>query len=114
MPDFDVTVTGEVHGAGGDAGGKSANPMTISPRKKTVKRSKLTKAKSFTIKVKKAKGKVTYKALKKAKKAGIKVSKKGKVTIPKNCKKGTYKIRVRAAGNEDYRAKNSYVVIKIK
>ena len=42
------------------------------------------------------------------------MTKKGKVTIPKNCKKGTYKIRVRAAGNEDYRAKNSYVVIKIK
>jgi uncharacterized membrane protein len=57
---------------------------------------------------------VTYTALKKAKKAGIKVTKKGKVTIPKNCRKGTYKIKVRAAGNKNYKAKTLYTVITVK
>ena len=99
---------------GGYTPEKSSNTLTISPKKKTVKRAKLTKAKSFKITAKNAKGKVTYTALKKAKKAGIKVTKKGKVTIPKNCRKGTYKIKVRAAGNKKFKAKTLYTVITVK
>jgi hypothetical protein len=93
---------------------KAENPLTIKTGKKTYKRSKLTKKRSFKIGAKNAQGKVTYTALKKAKKAGIKVTKKGKVTIPKNCKKGTYKIRVNAAGNKNYKAKNINVTVQVK
>ena len=116
MPDCDITLTGEVRGAGSDDSDDiiEQNTLTISPKKKTLKRAGLTKAKSFTIKAKNAKGKVTYTALEKAKKAGIKVTAKGKVTIPKNCKKGTYKIRVRAEGNEKFKAKTLYKVITVK
>lgn len=93
---------------------KAPNPMTVSPMAQTYRKDALTKEKSFAIKVKNAKGKVTYKAHSTARKAGIKVTKKGIVTIPKNCKKGTYKIRVLANGTRNYKAKGYYVVITVK
>lgn len=93
---------------------KKANPLKLTVTKKTFKKSSLTKAKSFNIGVTKAQGKVTYTLDKKAKKAKIKVSSKGKVTIPKTCKKGTYKITVTAAGNENYQAGKKTVTIVVK
>lgn len=91
------------------------NPMTIGTASKTFKASSLKKsAKTFSIGVKKAKGKVTYTLNKKAKTAKIKVSKKGKVTVPKKCEKGTYKIVVKAAGTSKYAASKKTVTITVK
>ena len=39
---------------------------------------------------------------------------KGKVTVPKNCKAGTYTITVRAAGNNNYRSASKAVTINVK
>ena len=61
-----------------------------------------------------AKGKVTYKASSKAKKAGISVTKAGLVTVPKSCGKGTYKIRVFADGTQNYKAMRYYVTVTVK
>ena len=93
---------------------KKANPIRIRVSKKTFSRKKLKKAKTFLIGVRKAKGKVTYTLNRKAKKAKIKVNKKGKVTVPKKCRKGTYKITVNAAGNRKYKAGRKIVTIKVK
>ena len=94
---------------------KAANPMTLSVTKKTYSRSKdLSKKKSFKIGVKNAEGSVGYTPDSKAKKAGIKVTKKGKVTVPKKCKKGTYKITVTASGNDGYEAGEADVTVKVK
>jgi hypothetical protein len=49
-----------------------------------------------------------------AKKAGIKVTTTGKVTVPKLCKKGTYTIAIKAAGNANFKAASKTVTIKIK
>jgi len=93
---------------------KKANPLKLTVTKKTFRRSALKNAKSFNIGVKKAQGKVTYTLNKKAKKAKIKVTRKGKVTLPKNCKPGTYKITVKAAGKGVYKAGKKKVTIVVK
>ena len=93
---------------------KSANTLKVSPASKTYKRAKLTTAKVFKIKAKYAKGKVTYTLDNKAKKANIKVTKNGKVTVPKYCKRGTYKITVKAAGTNDYNPGTKIVKISVK
>ena len=56
---------------------------------------------------------MVYKAGLRAKKAGISVNKKGKVKIPKKCARGTYTLKVRAAGTANYKAKSLKVKIKI-
>ena len=93
---------------------KADNPLTVKVGSKTYKRSKLGKKKSFKIGAANAQGKVTYAISKNAKKAGIKVSKKGKVTVPKNCRKGTYKITVKAAGSKNYKEGIKTVTVKVK
>ena len=93
---------------------KKKNTIKIKVTSKTYKRSKLKKAKTFSIGVSKAKGKVTYSLNQAAQKAKIKVTAKGKVTVPKKCKKGTYKITVKAAGNKNYKAGSKNVTIKVK
>lgn len=93
---------------------KANNPLKIKVSKKTFKRNKLKKAKTFKIGVSKGKGKVTYTLDKKAKKAKIRVSAKGKVTIPKKCRKGTYKIIVKATGNRYFKAGKKTVKIVVK
>ena len=94
---------------------KSANPLKLKKKSWKCKASKLKKNKAFfKIKVKKAQGKVTYQLSKKAKAAGIKVTKKGKVYLPKRCKKGTYKITVQAAGNKNYKARSKIVKVTVK
>ncbi|MBR1741255.1 MAG: hypothetical protein IJ733_05170 [Lachnospiraceae bacterium] len=74
----------------------------------------LTKKQSFRIGVKKAQGTVTYTLDNKAKKAKITVSKKGIVTVPKKCKKGSYTITVTAKGNANYLSGKKKVTIKVK
>ena len=93
---------------------KASNPMTVSPNALTFKKDALTKGIYFAIKVENAKGKVTYKAYSKARKAGIRVTKAGFVTIPKHCKRGTYKIRVLAHGTQNYKARRYYVTVTVK
>lgn len=85
---------------------KGANTMKVSPSVKKLKRGA-----SFKIKVKKAKGKVTYKSKSKF----VKVSKKGKVTLSKKARKGKrYKVVVKAAGKGGYRAASKTVKIKAR
>ena len=95
---------------------KLTNPMKLKTASKTLKYKTLkSKKQSFTIAFKtKAQGTVTYTLNSKAKKAKIKVSAKGKVTVPKGCKKGTYKITVKAAGNSKYKALSKTFTIKVK
>ena len=48
------------------------------------------------------------------KKAGISVTKKGKVSVSPKCKKGTYKITVSAKATADYQAAKMQVKVKVK
>ena len=98
---------------------KKANTMTVTSVNKTYKAKKLKKkARSFTaITVKKSQGKVTMTAKPvnaKAKKA-LKFN-KGKITVAKKTKKGTYqmKVTVKAAGNGAYNAKAVVKTITVK
>ena len=91
------------------------NPLKLKSSRKTYKVSLLKKKKkTFKIKTSAAEGNIFYTINKAGRKAGIKVSAKGKVTIPKKCKKGTYKITVTASGNENYSSGSKTFVIKIK
>lgn len=82
-------------------------------KKRKVKAKKVRK-KTIKIKLKvkaTGKGKIKYKRVSKK----LKVSKKGKVTIRKGTKKGTYKIKVKALGNGNYKAtKWKKIKIRIK
>lgn len=73
------------------------------------------KAVSFSISAK-AKGKITYAVTKypASGKKYIKVSKKGKVTLKKKAKKGTYIITVTAAETAQYKKATKKVTIKVK
>lgn len=93
---------------------KAANPMKLKVTERTFARKKLTKKATFSIGSKKAVGKVSYRLSKTAKKAKIKVSRTGKVTIPKKCKKGVYLIAVRAEGNKNYKSASKTVIIRVK
>ncbi len=86
---------------------------------KKLKKKNLT-VKAFTLK--NAKGKVSYKLIKKGTSAKIwkylKISKKGVITVKKwkKAKKGTYsiKITITAAGNKNYKKGSKTATIKIK
>lgn len=102
---------------------KGTNPIKAKAKTVKVKASKLRRKAqrvktSKAFKVRKAQGAVTYKLVKRDSKAGkkIKVSKRGKVTIKKGLKRGTYKVKVKvtAAGNVDYMARSKKVTLKIK
>ena len=94
---------------------KADNTLTIKKAKATYKASSLKKArKTFRIGAENARGTLTYTPNAKAKKAGITVTKKGLVTIPRGCRAGTYKITVKAAGNKNYRKSTKTVTIKVK
>ena len=67
------------------------------------------------IRIKNAKGSLTFYKVKGNKK--IKINKKtGKLRVKKGLRKGTYKVKVRvnAAGNENYKAASRTVTFKIK
>ena len=109
---------------------KAANPMKLKPKTARIKYKKL-KKKTQTIKrakvvtVSKAKGNPTYKLVsakkgKKNFKKKFKINAKtGNVTVKKGLKKGTYKIKikVKAAGSDNYKAsawKNVTFKVKVK
>lgn len=100
--------------------GKAANTLKVSGKTASVKYKKLKKKKQTAavkkvLKVSGAKGKVTYK--KKSGNKKITVSKtNGKVTVKKGLKKGTYKVKVKvkAAGNSNYKAVTKTVTFRIK
>lgn len=95
---------------------KKANTIEVKVKSINVKSKKLRKNK-LTVKaisVKNAQGKVSYK-----KHSGSKllsVTKKGKITIKKGIRKGTYKIKIRitAAGTPRFRKASKLVTVKIK
>lgn len=106
---------------------KSANPLKVKTKADLlkVKYSKLRKKnqaikRSKAITVSKAKGTVRYRLLSVSKKRYSKyfnVNKKtGRITIKKGLRKGTYKLRikVRAAGNSQYKAATGIVTVKIR
>lgn len=89
---------------------KASQPIKVSPAKKSYKASALKKkAKKFNIKVKKAKGKVTCTSNSKS----VTVNGKGKVTVAKGIKKGTYKVTVTAAETSTHAKATQTVVIRI-
>lgn len=96
---------------------KAANPAKVKASTKTVKYSKAKKKaqKVTSLKVTNAQGKVTYKKSSGNKKLTVD-KKTGKVTVKKGTKKGTYKIKVKvsAAGNNNYNAFSKTVTIKVK
>ena len=89
---------------------KASQSIKVSPAKKSYKASALKKkAKKFNIKVKKAKGKVTCTSNSKS----VTVNGKGKVTVSKGIKKGTYKVTVTAAETSTHAKATQTVVIRI-
>lgn len=103
---------------------KKANNFILKASKKTVKAKKL-KKKSITfkaIKVKNAKGKITYAKVRSGSTKSVfkklKIKKKsGKITLKKGkYKKGTIKLNVKvtAKGNSKYKSKTKSIVVKIK
>ena len=105
---------------------KKPNTLRVKAKKQTVKFAKLKKKKRTIalkkwVSVRKAQGKVTYRlsSAKKGKKSFkkyFKVAKNGKITIKKGLKKGKYKVKIKviAAGNNEYAAKTVTVTVKIK
>lgn len=99
---------------------KAKNPIVAKARTVKVKAAKVSKksvklARKKAITLKKAQGKVTYKKVKGTKKIAV-ATKTGKVTVKKGIKKGTYKVKVRvtAAGNNNYKKRTRVVVFKVK
>lgn len=103
---------------------KSANPIKVTAKTKTVKAKKLKKKaqKIKPLKVKNAKGKVSYKLVKgkisKKIRKLVKINSKGVITIKrwKKAKKGMYKINVKisAKGNSEYKKKTITKTVKLR
>lgn len=94
---------------------KAVQKLKVTPAKKVFKVAKVKKAaKKYSLKVRGAKGELSYSIAKAAKKAGIFVSAKGKVTVKKGTKKGVYKITVKAAKTRAYKAASKTVKVVVK
>ena len=98
---------------------KAANTMTVKKLSKSVSAKKLKSSKRVVapLKVSKNKGKVTYAKVKSGSSAKLSINKKtGKVTVKKGTKAGTYKIKVKvkAAGNANYKAMTKTVTVAVK
>lgn len=102
---------------------KGANTLSAKAKSVKVKRSKLRKrtqkiGKSKAFSVKKARGAVKFSVVKydRVAKKRIKVSKTGVVTVKKGLRKGLYKlkVKVRAAGNADYKAASKTVTLSVR
>ena len=98
---------------------KAVNPMTVKAVTKTVKYTKVKKAKQVVtaITVKNAQGTKSFKKVSGSAKLTINAT-TGKITVKKGTKKGTYKITVNitAKGNGNYKAKTikKTVAVKVK
>lgn len=91
---------------------KASNPLKVRTKNQKIKASAVKKkAKTFTVKVTKAQGKVSYKS---SKPKYVTVSAKGKVTIKKGTPKGKYKITVTAKGKGIYNKKSKTITITVK
>ena len=89
---------------------KASQPVRVSVSCKRYKaRSLQKKAKSFTIKVRNAKGRVTYRSNTRY----VSIS-HGKVKVKKGIPRGTYKITVKAAGNGNYKPASKTVRIEVR
>ena len=102
---------------------KKANPLTVKTNKIKVKRKKIKKkAQTFAMKkvftLSKAKGKVSFKIVKKDKRLKNKVSitKNGTIKVKKGLRKGAYKlhIMVQASGDSKYMPGSKTVVVPIR
>jgi hypothetical protein len=101
---------------------KAKQKMKASAKTKTVKLAKAINANQKVkkaIKVKKAKGKVTFKKVKKGSASGLKISKSGVITVAKNSayKKNQIlkiKVKVTAKGDKNYKSASKTVTVKIK
>lgn len=102
---------------------KAANTITVKVKKITARANKNTSFKqSKVFMIKTAKGKVTFKKIKGKKKKTkddkkITISKKGKLMVKKGLKKGktyTVKVKITAAGNDNYKSKTKTVKLKVK
>ncbi|MCR5666938.1 MAG: hypothetical protein K6G01_08915 [Eubacterium sp.] len=97
--------------------GKKANSIKVKTKSKTIK-AKLKKKKTtkkYTFKIG-ASSKTSVKVVKKSGNKKITVSKKGKVTVKKGIKKGTYKVKVKitAPASSKYKKATKTVTLKIK
>ena len=99
---------------------KADNPMVVKGKTKIVKASLLKKGKvtvkrTDVLKITNAKGTRTYFKMSGPKKISI-AKKTGKVTVMKGLPKGTYtvKVKVKAAGTKNYKAKSLIRTFKIK
>lgn len=99
---------------------KAAQPMKVKGKKKTVAHAKVAKAK-LTLKkavkfTKKAQGRVTYKKVAKGSSKRLMVKKNGRIVVKKGTAPGLYKIKVRvtAAGNDNYEKGSRTVVVKVR
>lgn len=96
---------------------KKVNPISVSSHNKKYSRKALKKhKKTFTaIKVRNAQGAVSFKKVKGSSKLKVN-SQTGKITVKKKTKKGTYKIKVkvRAAGNANYKAGSKTVTVTVR
>lgn len=94
---------------------KANQKVTVATKNKiSYKASALKKAKKTVKLGTKANTKVTYTVTGKNAKKYISVNKKGKVTIKKGIKKGTYKIVIKAKGTKNYNKAKKVVKIVIK
>lgn len=99
-----------------DAATAKAQKITVKAASKTYKAKTLKKkSQSFRIGAK-AETTISYKVTKYPKNAKnyIKVSKKGKVTLKKNAKKGTYKIQITAKATTNYKKATKTITVKVK
>ena len=97
---------------------KIANPLTVKTTTKSVKYTKVKKAKQVVapITVTKKQGTVTF-IKQKGSSTKLSINKTtGKITVKKGTKKGTYKIKVKinASGNVNYKAKYLIKTIKVR
>lgn len=99
---------------------KIKQSMSVKAKTKKVKLKKVKKKKQIVSKaivLKNAKGKVSYKKVKKGSSSKLTINKKtGKITVKKGTKKGTYKIKVKvtAKGNSKYLSASKTITVKIK
>ena len=93
---------------------KANNKITMRATEKTVKYDKK-KATTVTVKAS-GQGKKTYSTASTSKKLRkyISVNSKGKVTLKKGAKKGTYKVTVKYYGNRNYKAGTKTITIRVK
>ena len=95
---------------------KAPQRITVKISGATYRAKKLKKVKSggsFLIGAK-AKTPLKYSVSKKARKAGVSVTAKGKVKVKRTCKKGTYTVNIKTSGNANYEPATRTITVKVK